>query len=233
MRYNPAPDLTYELIRSKRRTKTLSLQVKKDGTVTMLVPQRVSKREADNFFRQKEEWIRKQLTKMSERADSPNTERKFVAGEKFLYHGEEYPLEMGAQGSKAGLVLSHGTFILTPGSSDGTRAIFVDWYRNTALRELAERMRHYSSRTGLIPKRITITDARTRYGSCSAANRLSFSWRIIMAPYSVMDYVILHELAHIKVKNHSPRFWDFLETICPGWKEERRWLREHGHRLTF
>ena len=230
MRYNPAADLSYELVRSKRRKKTLAIQVTKDGAITLLVPYRVSRKEAEDFFREKEGWIRKQLARMAEKAVA-RPERNFLPGEKFLYHGEEYPLEIGKPDHRARLVLSHGTFILKPGNSDGVREIFIDWYRNAALKELAERVRHYSSRTGLVPKRITITDARTRYGSCSAVNRVSFSWRLIMAPYPVIDYVILHELAHIKVKNHSPQFWDFLETLCPGWKEQRRWLRENGHTL--
>jgi predicted metal-dependent hydrolase len=230
LKYNPAPDLTYELVRSKRRKRTLAIQVTKDGTVTLLVPYRMPKTEAHNFFLEKEGWIRKQLARMAEKAVA-RPERNFLPGEKFLYHGEEYPLEIKTLDHGARLVLSHGTFILEPCVCDGARKVFVDWYRNMALRELAERVRHYSSRTGLIPKHITITDARTRYGSCSAVNRVSFSWRLIMAPYPAIDYVILHELAHIKVKNHSPQFWAFLETICPGWKEQRKWLRENGHTL--
>ena len=230
MKYSRPPDLTYELVRSRRRKKTLAIQVTKDGTVTLFVPHRTPRKEADDFFREREGWIRKQIERLAEKARA-HKEKTYVPGEKFLYHGEEYPMEIGTPEGRARLLLSHGTFILRPGNEDMAREIFVDWYRKTALRELAERVRYYSNRTGLNPKRITVTDARTRYGSCSAADRLSFSWRIIMAPLPVIDYVILHELAHIKVKNHSPEYWKFLETICPGWKEQRKWLKENGHIL--
>ena len=232
LKYNPPPDLTYQLIRSRRRKKTLAIQVTKDGAVTLFVPYRTPKKEADGFFREKEDWIRKQLVRLRERADA-RREKNFVPGEKFLYHGEEYPLATGARDGRDHLVLLDGAFILRSDNFDGARELFVDWYRNRALTELAERVRHYSARTDLRPRRITVTDARTRYGSCSAADRLSFSWRIIMAPLSVIDYIILHELAHIKVKNHSPLYWEFLATICPDWKDQRKWLKENGHRLSL
>ncbi|MDR2017564.1 MAG: M48 family metallopeptidase [Syntrophobacterales bacterium] len=232
MKYNASSDLTYELVRSKKRRKTLTIQMRMDGTVSLLVPYRISKREADDFFKEKETWIRKQLVKRVEGTNKENREKKFVAGKNFLYHGETYPLEIGEHDGRASLLaLSHGTFILRTGESNRTKEIFADWYQNEARRELTERVRYYGGHTGLIPKGITITGARTRYGSCSPANRLSFSWRIIMAPYPAIDYVILHELAHIKVKNHSPLFWQFLETICPNWKEQMRWLKDNGHRL--
>jgi len=232
LRYSAATDLSYELVRSKRRKKTLAIQVTKDGAITLFVPFRTPKREADDFFREREGWIRKQIARLTEKAKA-RRERKFLPGETFPYHGEEYPLMAGAPHGRAGLVFFNGVFFLGPDNFDGVREYFVDWYRKAALKELAERVRHYSARTGLTPRRITVTDARTRYGSCSAADRLSFSWRIIMAPLPVMDYVILHELAHIKVKNHSPRYWEFLATICPDWKEQRKWLKENGHKLHF
>ncbi|HEY3277579.1 MAG TPA: M48 family metallopeptidase, partial [Syntrophorhabdaceae bacterium] len=95
------------------------------------------------------------------------------------------------------------------------------------------RLARYGGRYNLIPKGLTITSARTRYGSCSASNRISLTWRLVMAPYSVIDYVILHELAHIKIKNHSRQFWDFLETMVSDYRDRRLWLREHGRLLVI
>ncbi len=225
-----ASGIEYELVRSRKRKKTLSLQIKRDGTIVLLVPQRITREEADGFLADKEGWIRR---KLKERANSPDPdrERKFLPGEEFLYLGEAYPLEIVGSDSRLPLTLLYGTFCLRCDEADRAPEVFAGWYKLQARRELAERVARYSARTNLVPTGITITSARSRYGSCSHADRLSFSWRILMAPYPVIDYVILHELAHIKEKNHSRRFWDFLETICPDWKKQRCWLKENGHLL--
>jgi predicted metal-dependent hydrolase len=185
----------------------------------------------NRFFREKEAWVRKKLTEGQGASGSPEPDKKFLSGETFLFHGDPYPLEIVESEKSAPLLLSYGVFMLRSDKRAEGRKIFTDWYKAQARQEFAERVSHYSSRFNLVPTGLTITSARTRYGSCSASNRLSFSWRLIMAPYPVIDYVILHELAHIKEKNHSRRFWNFLETIFPGYKTQRRWLREKGQML--
>ena len=164
----------------------------------------------------------------------PGTVRSMRAvppGDEFLYHGEPYPLEIAGPAYHAPLSLKYGRFLLRQDRADCAREVFVNWYRSRAREELPERVRHYVSLTNLHPTGITITSALTRYGSCSPANRLSFSWRIIMAPYPVIDYVILHELAHIKEKNHSKRFWDLMESLLPDYRRQRQWLKENGRML--
>jgi predicted metal-dependent hydrolase len=79
--------------------------------------------------------------------------------------------------------------------------------------------------------RIQIRDQRTRWGSCSARGTLSFNWRLVLAPYDVLDYVVVHELCHLREPNHSRRFWSLVESRRPGWREHRAWLREHGAEL--
>jgi predicted metal-dependent hydrolase len=224
-------DLVYELVRSKRRKKTISLQIKRDGRIMLFVPHRLSEDEADGFFKGKETWVRKKLGERAAAPDSPGRLRRFLPGDEFLYHGEPYPLEIAESARRAPLILAYGTFLLRQDKADSAREAFVNWYRLRAREELPERVRHYVTRTNLVPTGITITGAITRYGSCSPADRLSFSWRIIMAPYPVIDYVILHELAHIKEKNHSKRFWDLMETLLPDYRRQKQWLRENGHML--
>jgi predicted metal-dependent hydrolase len=233
LRSEPGFDLSYELVRSAGRKRTLTLQVKEDGRIVLLVPERISRAEADGFFRKKEAWIREKLKERREAPFPPRGGKEFRSGEEFLYHGEAYPLEIVETGSRQPLVLSRGRFVMRPDRQDKAREVFAGWYRERAREELTERVGHYAGRTGLMPTGLTISGASSRYGSCSAANRLSLSWRIIMAPYPVVDYVILHELAHIKEKNHSKRFWGFLESLLPEYRERRRWLREHTHLLRF
>ncbi|MBM4351392.1 MAG: M48 family metallopeptidase, partial [Deltaproteobacteria bacterium] len=113
------------------------------------------------------------------------------------------------------------------------RDLFVRWYKGEAKETIARRVDYYSHRMHLSPKGIKITSAQSRWGSCSRDNRLSFSWRMIMAPLNVIDYILIHELAHIKEKNHSGRFWNYLESFLPDYRKHRLWLKENGPRLRF
>ena len=107
------------------------------------------------------------------------------------------------------------------------------WYKGKAKAYIEERVRHYSGVLNLYPEHVRIGSARSRWGSCSHKNHLSFTWRLIMAPHSVIDYVVIHELAHIKEKNHSNRFWNLVEEIVPDYGTHRKWLRKKGHLLNI
>jgi predicted metal-dependent hydrolase len=96
---------------------------------------------------------------------------------------------------------------------------------------ISERVNIYSAKHGFAPKQVKITSARTRWGSCSPDGTLNFTWRLVMAPLDVIDYVVVHELVHLRVKNHSRKFWKAVEEIMPGWRLQRKWLREHGEKL--
>jgi predicted metal-dependent hydrolase len=206
-----------------------------DGRIVMQVPYRTSQEEIDSFFNAKASWVEKKL--MERESDTKRDSGKpatFIPGEKFLYLGEEYPLEIqNTNNRKTPLNLSRGTFILDKTKTGRARDLFVKWYKNEAKKLLEYRVNYYSKNLGLFPKDIRITSAQFRYGSCSPDNKLSFSWRLVMSPLAVMDYVIIHELMHIKEKNHGGRFWELVETAMPDYKKHRHWLRDHGHFLRF
>lgn len=226
-----APALTYELVRSRRRKKTLTLCVRRDGTLVMMAPAGTSMEEVERFFRAKEEWARKKIA--ARQGSGGAGEKMFLPGETFLFHGDPFPLEIVEADRGPSLALSHGSFQLRADRQAQGRRLFTEWYRRRAKEEFTERVGLYANRFGLKPASLTVTGARSRYGSCSATDKLSLTWRLVMAPYPVMDYVILHELAHIKVKNHSKEFWDFLSTLVPDYKQKRRWLKEKGHLLVL
>jgi predicted metal-dependent hydrolase len=129
------------------------------------------------------------------------------------------------------LRLVFGKFILNRDRIEEARDLISQWYKREAKERIAERVDYYSNRFQLFPEGIKITSARSRWGSCSRDNRLSFSWRIIMASLAVIDYILIHELAHIREKNHSKKFWAYLESVLPDYKKHRHWLRENGHLL--
>jgi hypothetical protein len=89
-------------------------------------------------------------------------------------------------------------------------------------------LRQEATRTGLSPSRVTVRDMRARWGSCSASGRVTLNWRLAMAPEPVARYVVLHELAHLRHLDHSPRYWELVGRLCPGWREQRAWLSRHG-----
>jgi predicted metal-dependent hydrolase len=222
--------LSYHLIRSKRRKKTISLQIKEDGKVVISAPYHTPKWEIEKFIKEKEFWV---VQKISEKEKQiKEGEKTFLPGERFLYLGEWYPLEIHESDHKGPpLRLSFGNFILNKNNIGGARDLFIQWYKREAKEKIVGRIDYYSYRLHLFPKGIRITNARSRWGSCSRDNRLSFSWRIIMASLPIIDYILIHELVHIREKNHSKRFWVTLESILPDYRKYRLWLKEKGHLL--
>jgi predicted metal-dependent hydrolase len=226
-------DINYILFRSKARKRTISIQVMADGRVVIRAPYRTSQREIDRFFIAKTEWVKKKLL---ERENSPRKDAgkpvAFISGEKFLYLGEFYPLEFhNIDGRKSPLCLYRGIFMLDENRAADARTLFIKWYKDEARRLLEDRVNYYSSSLELFPKGIRITSAQSRYGSCSPDNKLSFTWRLVMSPLDVIDYIIIHELMHIKEKNHSRRFWDLVKASVPDYKRHNLWLKEYGHFL--
>ncbi|MHB8109349.1 MAG: M48 family metallopeptidase [Syntrophorhabdaceae bacterium] len=229
--FNDTDFLNYQVIRSKKRKRTMTLKIERNGGVIILVPFKTPKDEIGLFFKSKVPWINKKLSELQEIASRASDPKKYVTGEKFLYLGDEYPLELfHAEATK--LVLAHGTFIL--GMNDHKkrgRDVFLKWYKERAREIFAERVIFYGKTLGIESNGIRITSARTRYGSCSWDDRLTFSYRLVMAPYPVIDYIVVHELAHVKVKNHSRTFWEYVESIMPDYRQRKNWLKENGHTL--
>lgn len=206
-----------------------------DGRIVVRAPYRTPKAEIEDFFQSKLDWVKKKLLEKEEFAgEDDQAPKKFVPGETFLYLGEWYPLEIQCRnGRKAPLTLSWSRFVLDEERACDARELFIKWYREEARRLLAERVDHYGRKFGLFAKSMKITSALCRFGSCSPVNNLSFTWRLVMAPLAVIDYVIIHELIHIKVKNHSRHFWESVASVMPDYKTQRKWLRENNHLLRF
>ena len=181
-----------------------------------------------DFVRKKERWIEQKRYKAEQmvRMQAP---KEFVDGEKFLYLGDEYPL-MVVDSNSVPLSLAGG-FRLSRTHRTKARQLFVCWYRERAYETIKERLDIYSALTGLRYNEMKITNAGKRWGSCNAKGNVHFSYRLIMAPLGVVDYVVVHELVHIDEKNHSSRFWKKVERVLPDYKARRKWLKDNGHML--
>jgi predicted metal-dependent hydrolase len=216
-----------QLIRSKRRT--IAIIVRRDGAVVVRAPLKAPEAQIRRFVESKARWVNEKKAEAAKHA--PKTARKFTTGEEFLFLGQKYPLRV-IEGQKAGIRFE-AAFILTKIALPNAKLIFEKWYRTAARKVLSERLQLYAKKFGLRYEKIRISSARTRWGSCSPKGTLSFTWRLVMAPPEVVDYVIVHELAHLKVKNHSKTFWAEVARMMPEYKRHVAWLRKNGKFLTL
>lgn len=215
----------HQIIRSKR--KTLALIVKPDGSLIVRVPLRTSERSIQEFIHKNANWVEKKQAEAL--AALPLAPKQYAPGERFLYLGNSYSLEI-VEGQRKSLLLEDN-FKLAQSVQGDPGPVFECWYREQAKRILPERVDFYACQYGFQYKKIGITSARTRWGSCSASGSLNFSWRLILAPVEAVDYVVVHELVHTVVHNHSARFWKKVEEILPDYRERRKWLRKNGQTL--
>jgi len=213
-----------KLVRSKR--KTLALIVETDGTLTVRAPLRMKETDIRGFIEAKQGWIRRKQAQVREAAPPA---RQYVEGEMFWYMGREVPLRIVSSGKPA--LVMDGVFKLTKSAQPEAESVFTTWYREQARKVLTERVEFFARKYGFKNGKIRISSARTRWGSCSSKDTLSFTWRLVMAPLDVIDYVVVHELCHLKEMNHSKVFWAQVETILPDYKWRRKWLKDNGATL--
>jgi predicted metal-dependent hydrolase len=215
-----------QIIRSRRRT--IALVVPPDGRLIVRAPLHASLARINALVDKETAWIE---THQAERRATYGrlTPHHYQSGEKFLYLGQEYPLRL-VPGTAAALRLD-GEFIMPAACCAHGEDIFSEWYRNQAKTILTSRVEQWAQRMALTYQSVKITSARTRWGSCSRCGSICFSWRLIMAPMDVIDYVIVHELAHRVELNHSNRFWAEVARSLPDYRQHVSWLKANGHRL--
>ena len=210
---------SFEIIRASRRS--ISIQISQTRWLVVRAPFSVPSDIIHAFVDKKSDWIRKHMSR--------HTEQKEQRSNTLYYLGQPHSFEYNLVQKE--MVLQSEWFFTFAGKVQDTsseQVALIRWYRKQAQTHFAERVAHFSEKHGLQYEQIRITSATTRWGSCSGRNNLNFPWRLLMAPREVIDYVVVHELAHTIHKNHSPRFWKLVESIVPDWKVHRAHLREEG-----
>lgn len=227
-------NIDYTLKRSRKRRKTISLNISHNNEIVVCAPYFTSAREINRFIQEKQSWIEKTIQKHADKALLVQ-ERKFVSGEYFYYLGESIELEAFFEPKeKKGLVLWNNRFYLNSPDGKETRThYFVLWYKQKALEHIGERVDFYCRELDLRARGVRVSSARQRWGSCSPDNKLAFSFRLIMMPPDVIDYVIVHELMHIREKSHSRRFWKLVAEAMPQYKTNQRNLKKYGEVFAF
>jgi predicted metal-dependent hydrolase len=216
------------LIHSRR--KTVALIIQRDGSLTVRAPLRMPQAAVLEFVQSHSDWIHRKQAQV--KASPPPQEKSFTAGESFLYLGKEYPLTLVAS-QRPSLVFSASRFRLARSALPKARQTFIRWYRLQAHSLISARVESLAKEHKFSWKKIRISSARTRWGSCSSAGTLSFTWRLVLAPPEVIDYVVVHELVHTQVRNHSSKFWRRVADIMPAYKNHVSWLKKNGRFLTL
>jgi len=220
-------ELTLEVRRSFRR-RHLELVIDRGGELVLAAPDAVDSETMASFVREKKFWL---YTKLAEKATrhQPPANKQFVSGEGFPYLGRSYRLLLVQEGDRDdSLKLANGRFRLQATLADQGREIFIRWYSAHARLWLKRRIGTWTPRFEAQPKAIEIRDLGYRWGSCSKSGTLNFHWAVILLPPSIVDYILVHELAHLVEPNHTPAFWQQVARVLPDYEQRKAWLAEKG-----
>jgi predicted metal-dependent hydrolase len=215
-------DLPYTIRRSAR-ARRVRVTVGGDGEVIVTLPKKAAERRAAEAVRELRPWIDRRRSALERAAEEVAREAGTLP---YLGTTLRVVPEPGRE-----RVHRRGDVLLVP-PGDATDAI-ERWYRRRARAEIGPRLDAATARAGTAYKGLTIRGQRTRWASCSSNGAMSFNWRLLLAPEGVLDYVIEHEVCHLEVMDHSPRFWALLESRVPGWQEPAGWLRRYGSTLVL
>ncbi len=212
------------------RARRIGLRLKPgSGEIRLTIPDGCPLDEALAFARSHEGWIRRQLAGSGDRVP-------FADGNIIPLRDQKHKLAH-RPGSRRGVWIAEaeGTdglpLLCTAGAAEHMSWRLLDWLKRQARSDLSARSRRHAAQLGASYKRITIRDQSSRWGSCSATGGLNYSWRLVLAPPSVLDYVAAHEVAHLLEHNHSPQFWALVRKLAPDMAQNRQWLKTHGRDL--
>lgn len=217
-------------IRISTRATRLRITISASG-VTVTLPKGVPQREAENFLKQNAIWLNTQLERSS-RLTKPSP----LPADVILWHGEAVQLQRIEETDRKSCIKVEATkgrlkVYMPAGSKASTRLAAEAWMRANARAEIEQVVMEQARRMNARPKAISIRDQRTRWGSCSSRGNLAFNWRLVMTPPHVLQYVVVHELAHMFELNHSKDFWDIVAKYFPDYKKARTWLRKNATSL--
>ena len=200
----------------------MSVSVNALGKVTVRAPLRATQKDIERFVATHEQWIEKK--KSTAKESGVRLPQNGLVGYKLLLFGNEYELHLHAQ---ARVVVDEGNKRLYLPETNAEKRL-ICWLKDNALRICKQAVEQWAKRMGGCPASVSVTSARSFWGICTAKNELRFSYRLLYVPKAVFEYVIVHELAHIRYKNHSRAFWNEVAKFQPNWKEKRAYLKAHA-----
>jgi len=219
-------DLTYTLAKSDR--KTMSIYVEPQGNVVVRAPKDIQEKKLEAIMDLKSYWIYKSIAELQE-LNRTKVTRQITHGEGFLFMGKSYRLKID-KNLKTPLTLIQGYFMLHADKVENAREHFVNFYREKGKEHIPARVDYFKKKLGVEPKTIRVMDLKNRWASQSK-NGVNFHWKVMLAPMSVIDYIVVHELAHLIKQDHSPAYWELVESVMPDFQERKNWLKINGANL--
>jgi len=219
-------DLAFQIVYSRR--KTLALSVERDKSVIVRAPEGMPEEKIHRAIEAKKFWLYQKVNDEQKYPSRP-VRKEFVSGETIVYLGRNYRLEV--TDNELSGVNFQSRFQISRKNQPHAAELFRMWYLQRAEERIPRRAKYFAEALGVRFNRILVSDMRVRWGSCTPKSNLNFNWRLMKAPTTVIDYVIVHELAHLIEPNHTRQFWNIVSIQVPRFDWARQWLRRHGELL--
>lgn len=215
--------LDYQIVYSNR--KTVAITVERDRSVVVRAPEGTSEEKIQSIVESRKLWLYEKINHTQKYPPQP-VRKEFVTGETIMYLGRYYRLEITKDEHPG--VRFQNRFYISRQQQTQAGQLLRDWYMARAREKLTPKIRDFAEALGVIYNQILISDLKYRWASCTPKNNLNFNWRIVKAPMFVVDYLIVHELAHLLEPNHTPAFWNIVAVQVPRYELAKEWLRKHG-----
>lgn len=233
MQVRQVKDIQYRLLPGAER-RTTDIVIERDGAITVRPPRHMAPEQVDATVLSKRMWIYRNLAEWKD-LNASGVVREWVNGETFLYLGSSYQLQLVTEQDEP-LKLKDGRFqlrraLVERGGAVAAREVFETFYAIKGLERLQRRVVHFAPRVGVVPGSVQVKDIGFRWAACQSNGDLHFHWRCLMAPLTVIDYIVVHELCHLHQRDHSDAFWNEVDKVLPDYRERKEWLRARGATL--
>jgi predicted metal-dependent hydrolase len=208
--------------------KTLSIIVERDRRVVVRAPLNTSKELIEKEI-SKRKYLLLQKINHPQKYENPKPRKEFVSGESILFLGKHHKMEVVDDAIEG--IQFDNKFYISRANQDKAEQLFRKWYVKQAEEKIIPRVKYHAKNLGVRYKAIKILDLKYRWGSCTPKDNIHFNWRLIKAPMYVIEYIIVHELAHLIEPNHTPEFWTIVSIQLPHYDKAKTWLSENGHLL--
>ena len=222
-------NIVYEVVRSHRAT--ADIVIERDGRLLVRAPVSVSDERIEDLVAAKRYWIYRNLAEWRD-LNATRVLREYRNGEGFLYLGRSYRLLLVADQEEP-LLLKGGRFCLRrdlvdDGGMEAARAAFGAYYIARGIERVTRRVEYFAPKVGVIPGRLAVRELGNRWASCSPNGNLAFHWKCMMAPQTIIDYIVVHELCHFHHLDHTNAFWNEVDKVLPSYRERKDWLKRQG-----
>lgn len=230
MQLRQVRDIEYQLLPGSDR-QTTDIVIERTGVITVRPPKRMSPEQVDETVFSKRMWIYRNLAEWRD-LNAARVTREWVSGESFLYLGSSYRLQLVDEQDEP-LKLKEGRFcmlrsIVGVGDSEAAHLAFEAFYKGKGLPRIEKRVAYFASKAGVSAGTVQIKDIGYRWASCLKNGDLHFHWKCLMAPPTIIDYIVVHELCHLHHRDHSDAFWNEVDKVMPDYRDRKEWLRVRG-----